>query len=67
MVLSVKSWEQIDHTAEEGATRRDDFAYMLKIAKKRLQLLPCEMVFFWPGDQECVDTIKFFLREARLE
>ena len=33
-LLSAKSWEQIDHTAEEGATRRDDFACMLKIANK---------------------------------
>ena len=32
MFLSAKSWEQIDYTVEEGATRRDDFACMLKIA-----------------------------------
>ena len=32
MVLFANSWEQTDHTAEEGTTREDDFACMLKIA-----------------------------------
>ena len=32
LVLSAKRWEQIDHTVEEGTTRWDDFACMLKIA-----------------------------------
>ena len=32
MVISAKGWQQIDHAAEEGATQRDDFARMLKIA-----------------------------------
>ena len=32
MVLSVKSYEQIDRMTEEGATRRDNFAGMLKTA-----------------------------------
>ena len=32
MVLSVKSYEQIDRMTEEGVTRRDNFAGMLKTA-----------------------------------